>query len=297
MKTPPYLNKEDKITILAPAGKIGKAVVENAIQVLTGWELEVKIGKYLFDNHFQYAAEDEKRLEDLQQALNDETVKAILFARGGYGTIRIIDQLDFTEFIKKPKWLIGFSDITVLHSHLHQNFGIETIHGSMASGLADSFSSEWLYKCLFGRPLNYELETHKLSRKGSTEGILTGGNLAMLCSLLGSKSDIDTNNKILFIEEVGEYLYRLDRMMWTLKRAGKLENLAGLIVGGLTDIKDNESPFGQSAEEIIVEAVSGYDFPVCFGFPAGHQKKNATLILGRNVILSINNKTKINFEL
>jgi muramoyltetrapeptide carboxypeptidase len=297
MKTPPYLSKGDKIAIVAPAGKIDKSVVEMAAKILDGWGLKVTFGRHLFDDHFQYAAKDEKRLLDLQKALDDETVKAILCARGGYGTIRIIDQLGFTRFLETPKWLIGFSDITVLHSHINKNFRIETIHGSMAGGLTDSFSAEALKKCLFGEPLKYEFENHKLSRKGQADGIITGGNLAMICALLGSSSDIETNDKILFIEEVGEYLYRLDRMMWTLKRAGKLESLAGLIVGGLTDMKDSENPFGQSAEEIILEAVSEYAYPVCFGFPAGHQMENAALILGRKVKLSINNKSNMNFEL
>ena len=261
---------------------------------MESWGLNVVLGEHIFSEHFQYAGTDKERLNDLQKALDDKNIKAILCARGGYGLIRIVDQLDFTRFQKNPKWIIGFSDITILHSYTQSNFEIETLHAPMAMGLKDEASAEFLRKSLFGEPLSYELDTHILSRHGNTSGILTGGNLAILCSLIGSNSDIDTKGKILFIEDIGEYLYRLDRMMWILKRSGKLDQLAGLVVGDFNDMQDNTDPFGKTAYEIIADAVAEYDYPVCFGFPAGHQKENRTLILGRQVNLSIDKKTYLN---
>jgi len=296
MTTPQYLNKGDKFAIIAPAGKISKEKVETAINILQGWGLEIVLGANLFNDHYQYAATDKERLADLQQALDDHSVKAILFARGGYGVIRILDQIDFSDFRQNPKWLIGFSDITIFHSHIHKNLKIETIHGTMAAGLTDPVSAESLRKALFGEKLKYEFITIPLSRKGIAKGILVGGNLAVLCSLIGSASDIDTKGKILFIEDVGEYLYRLDRMMWHLKRTDKLRHLKGLIVGGMTDMKNNETPFGKTAYEIVAEAVNEYDFPVCFGFPAGHMDDNRALILGRKVNLNIDDFSTLNFE-
>lgn len=295
MIKPKYLKSNDKISVVAPAGKINPSVIDFAKKKLESWGLTVVLGENLFNQHFQYAGTDEERLSDFQKALNDKSIKAILCARGGYGLIRIIDQLDFTKFKAKPKWIIGFSDITILHSFIHTNAGIETIHAPMAAGLKNEASAEALKKALFGEGLNYELPTHSLSKKGLGNGEVVGGNLAILCSLIGSNSDIDTKGKILFIEDIGEYLYRLDRMMWTLKRAGKLDQLAGLIVGDFNDMKDNDDPFGKTAYRIIAEAVSAYDYPICFGFPAGHKKENKALIFGRQVSLSIDKKTTLNF--
>lgn len=289
MITPPYLTIGDTIAIVAPAGKIAIEKVSEAKKTLESWGLQVTLGKNLFNDHLQYSAPDADRLFDLQSILDDESVKAILFARGGYGIIRILDQIDFSQFSKSPKWLIGFSDITIFHSHIHQVFKTETIHAAMTAGLKDEVSAESLRKALFGERLNYEFETHSLSRKGKAKGILVGGNLAILCSLIGSASDIDTKRKILFIEDVGEYLYRLDRMMWQFKRAGKLNNLAGLVVGGMTDMKDNDAPFGKTAYEIVWEAVHEFGYPVCFGFPAGHQDENRALIMGRRTELIVDN--------
>lgn len=292
MITPSYLNIGDKIAIVAPAGKIAQEKVSDAKKILEGWGLQVVLGKNLFNDHFQYSAPDVDRLSDLQTFLDDPSVKAILFARGGYGIIRILDQIDFSGFLKSPKWIIGFSDITIFHSHIHQNYKIETIHASMTAGLKDKVSAESLKKVLFGESSNYEFETHSLSRKGKAKGILAGGNLAILCSLIGTASDIETKSKILFIEDVGEYLYRLDRMMWQMKRAGKLSNLAGLVVGGFTDMKDNDPSFGKTAYEIVAEAVREFDFPVCFDFPAGHQEDNRALVIGRKTEIIIS-KTSI----
>jgi muramoyltetrapeptide carboxypeptidase len=297
MKTPAYLKSGDKITIVAPAGKIFKEKVDTAAEIIEGWGIRVVLGNNLFHDYFQYSATDRERLDDLQQALDDDSVKAILFARGGYGLIRILDQLDFSTFSKNPKWLIGFSDVTILHSHIQNNFRIETIHATMAAGLTNLEAAETFRKAIFGERLNYEFETHPLSREGKATGVLVGGNLAILCSLIGSVSDIDTKGKILFIEDVGEYLYRIDRMMWQLKRTGKLAHLAGLIVGGMTDMKDGETPFGKTAYEIIAEAVKGYAYPVCFGFPSGHQEDNRALVLGRRVSLDVKNSSILNFKL
>ena len=296
MITPPHITRGDRIVIVAPAGKIDRVVVDFAKEKMDSWGLNVVLGEHLSNQHFQYAGTDKDRLSDFQKVLDDESIKAILCARGGYGLIRIVDQLDFSNFHKHPKWIIGFSDITILHSFVQSNLGIETLHATMATGLKEDVSAETLRTSLFGEPLSYELDTHPLSKPGDTKGILTGGNLAILCSLIGSVSDIDTEGKILFIEDVGEYLFRLDRMMWTLKRAGILDKLAGLIVGDFNDMKDNDDPFGKTAYEIISEAVEAYDYPVSFGFPAGHEKDNRALILGREVTLIINDDTtSLNF--
>jgi len=296
MIKPKYLKSGDYISIVAPAGKIKKSVVEFAANKLKSWGLNVVLGKNLFNDQFQYSGTDEERLLDFQQALNDESIKAILCARGGYGVIRVIDQLDFSSFRKNPKWVIGFSDITILHSHIHSYLNTETIHGTMAAGLNEEGTSESLRKALFGENLKYELPSHSLSKTGNASGQIVGGNLAILCSLIGSNSDVNTAGKVLFIEDIGEYLYRLDRMMWTLKRAGKLEHLAGLIVGGMTGIKNNDDPFGKTAYEIVAEAIEEYNYPVCFRFPAGHQKVNKTLILGRQISLSVGEKTSLDFN-
>jgi len=299
MITPEYLKVGDKIAIVAPAGKIAAEKVNLAKKTLNSWGLVVEVGDHVFDSHFTYSSNDLNRFNDFQKAIDNKEIKAILCARGGYGSIRIIDKLDFSEFVNSPKWIIGFSDITILHSHIHANFNIETVHGIMAAGLnsisSSGFSVDSLKQVLFGQNLSYEFDLSLLSRKGNAKGILVGGNLAILCSLIGSDSDINTDGKILFVEEIGEHLYRIDRMMWILQRAGKLDKLAGLIVGGFSDIPDNDSEFGKTANGIIAEAVESYDYPVCYEFPAGHQEDNRTLIMGREVILDIDKKVKLQF--
>ena len=232
--------------------------------------------------------------------LDDEKIKAVFFARGGYGTVRIIDRLDFTNFIKRPKWLIGYSDITVIHAHIHNISGIETLHGAMPVNFSGSDYSKAtltsLRNTLFGKTLKYKLKHHPLNKKGIARGVLVGGNLSVLYSLKGSKSDIDTKNKILFIEDLDEYLYHIDRMMMCLKRAGQLEHLAGLIVGGMSKMNDNLIPFGKSPYEIISETINEYSFPVCFNFPAGHIKDNRALIMGRKIEMSVAQDVSINFS-
>jgi muramoyltetrapeptide carboxypeptidase len=281
MTSPPNLKIGDTIAIVASAGKIAAEKVESARKVLESWDLKVVLGSNLFKDHHQFSATDAERLEDLQKALYDPSVKAILFARGGYGVIRILDRIDFSVFRDNPKWLIGFSDITIFHSHIFQIYSIEAIHASMAAGLTDPVSAESLRKTLFGENIEYEIVGHPLNRRGTAEGILEGGNLSILCSLIGSVSEVSTREKILFIEDVGEHLYRLDRMMWQMKRAQNLFRIKGLIVGGMTEMKDGETPFGKSAYEIIADSVRNYNYPVCFGFPAGHQPDNRAMIIGR----------------
>ena len=291
MKTPSYLKRGDKIAIVAPARKISNSEIENAIETFENWGLEVIFGNNLFKSNNQFAGTDEKRKSDFQRMLDDPTVKAIIAARGGYGSVRIIDKLDFSKFIKNPKWIIGFSDITVFHLHLHTNYGIETLHALMPINfLMDEksiASAESLRKALFGDKISYSINNSKYNRKGIAKGVLCGGNLSMIYSLIGSSSDINTEGKILFIEDLDEYLYHIDRMMVNLKRSGKLDKLAGLIVGGMNDMNDNKIAFGKTANEIISEHISKYNYPVCFDFPAGHLKENYSLIFGREAKLEV----------
>ncbi|MCK6650038.1 MAG: LD-carboxypeptidase, partial [Bacteroidia bacterium] len=221
--------------------------------------------------------------------LDDTSIKAVISARGGYGTVRIIDKLNFSTFKKHPKWIIGYSDITVLHSHIH-NMGIQTLHATMPINFkVNEEATETLRKSLFGEKIHYSFEPHALNKNGKAEGILVGGNLSLLYALCGSNSDIDTKGKILFIEDLDEYLYHIDRMMMNLKRSGKLSGLTGLIVGGMSDMKDNAVPFGKTAEAIILDAVKEYNYPVCFHFPCGHIDRNLAIILGKKVELTLEN--------
>ncbi len=293
MITPPYLKTGDKVAIVAPAKKIPAERIENAVQILTGWGLEVSTGKHVLSSYNYFSGTDEQRATDMQEALDDESVKAIFCARGGYGTVRIIDRLNFNRFKESPKWIIGYSDITVLHSHINETLQIETLHAPMPLDYPTEKQDRnpgllSLKKALFGEPLFYEIKQDELNKKGDAQGFLTGGNLSVIMSLLGSKSEPGFQNKILFIEDVGESMYQLDRMMMTLKRAGKLEKLKGLIVGHLTDFKDNQNTyaFNKTPEQIISDAVGEYEYPVCFGFPAGHDKNSVSLIMGRQVYLN-----------
>ncbi|MFL5765752.1 MAG: LD-carboxypeptidase [Bacteroidia bacterium] len=287
MTTPPYLKKGDRIAIVAPARKISPEELQPGIDVLKSWGLEVVTGKNLFHADHQFSGTDKERADDLQQSLDDPSIKAVISARGGYGTMRIIDQLNFSKFKSSPKWIIGFSDITVLHSHIHQ-LGIETMHAKMMYNFAkDDASSESLRKALFGEKLGYAFPSHPGNRGMTVNAPLVGGNLSLIYALNGSASDLDTNGKILFLEDLDEYYYHIDRMMLSLDRAGKLKGLAGLLVGGMTEMKDNAIPFGKNAEEIITDAVRKYNYPVCFNFPAGHIDNNNTLFLGRNVMLEM----------
>jgi muramoyltetrapeptide carboxypeptidase len=290
MITPPYLKPGDKIAIVAPARKVTAAEMDLSISTFRSWGLQVVTGKHLFGMSNQYSGTDEERTDDLQTMLDDKEVKAIICARGGYGTVRIIDRLNFDAFQQHPKWIVGYSDVTVLHSHIQTQFGIETLHAIMPINFPDEDTEkavESLRKALFGETLEYGFTAHPLNRSGNVSGVLTGGNLSILYSLNGTPSDIETTDKILFIEDLDEYLYHIDRMMINLKRGGKLLGIKGLIVGGLNKMNDNTIPFGKNAEQIISEYAQEAGIPVCFHFPAGHIPDNRALIMGREVQLNI----------
>ncbi|MFI5158409.1 MAG: LD-carboxypeptidase [Sphingobacteriales bacterium] len=294
---PRYLKKGDKVAITCPAKKLPKPMTD-AVTLLQSWGLEVVLGNTLTLSFHQFAGDDDQRAQDLQRFIDDGSIKAIIAARGGYGTMRIIDKVDFNSLYLNPKWLVGFSDITVLHTHLYNNFNIQSIHGQMPVNIPDASakSLESLRKALFGEEISYEFNSHPLNRNGNAEGTLIGGNLSLLVAITGSISDVNYFNKILFIEDVGEYLYAIDRMIRMLDRAGKLKNLAGLIIGGFTEIKDNDIPFGQTVEQIVMVVVEKYDYPVCFGFPAGHVPDNRALVLGKVAQLSVTSmKVHINY--
>ncbi|MDP4282180.1 MAG: LD-carboxypeptidase [Bacteroidota bacterium] len=299
MNQPPFLEKGDKIGIVAPARSISFEEIHPSIRLFQKWGLEVILGTHIFDRCHQYAGTDHQRRDDLQQMLDDPSIRAILCARGGYGTVRIIDGIDFTRFKENPKWIVGYSDITVLHSHIYQNYGIETLHATMPFNIKDpdvkDDTTESLRKALFGENIFYRTPITFPGRTGLSEGILVGGNLSILYSLMGSESELDTNGKILFIEDVDEYLYHIDRMMQCLKRAGKLDHLKGLIAGRFTDMRDNTIPFGMSANEIISETLKDYSFPICFDFPAGHGSLNFALYHGRKIRLIVDREAEVTF--
>jgi muramoyltetrapeptide carboxypeptidase len=294
MISPPSLKQDDKVAIVSCAGRIEEGSLKNAIDTFEGWGLRVLTGKYVYGGYNQFSGTDRERAEDLQMMLNSTGIRAIFCSRGGYGTARIIDLLDFTQFISSPKWVIGYSDVTVLHSHINRNCRIRTIHGSMPFELSKDRDNQvsdralnLLRDVLFGLLPDYSFQTHPLSKPGEARGIIAGGNLSVLCSLLGSPSFPDLRGKILMIEDVGEYLYHIDRMMVALQRTGSLDGLAGVVVGGFTGVKDNEVPFGKTAEEIISGILHKYDYPVMFGFPAGHLPDNLPLLLGHEVLLDV----------
>jgi muramoyltetrapeptide carboxypeptidase len=298
IKQPPYLKKGDQVAIVCPAKKLPQRI-DDAVEVLKEWGLEVLIGESVYASENQFAGSDELRSKDLQRYLDDPNVKAIISARGGYGTIRIIDELDFTAFCQHPKWIVGFSDITVLLSHILELCNVMGIHGQMPYTFADASpaSLESLRKALFGEPITYEYSSSFENKPGTAEGILIGGNLTMLVMVEGSVSEMDYTDKILFIEDVGEQEYAIDRMMRMLKRAGKLSNLKGLIVGAFSGIEQEKIPFGLSPEEIILDLVKDYDYPVCFGFPTGHIDDNRAMVLGAEVLMSVQkNQAIIQFK-
>ncbi|WP_026451762.1 S66 peptidase family protein [Aequorivita capsosiphonis] len=313
MITPTSLQIGDTVAIVATARKVSKEELQPALQLLENWGLKAVLGKSIGAEENQFAGSDDLRERDFQQMMIDPNIKAIWCARGGYGTVRIIDKLDFLKFKKNPKWIIGYSDVTVLHSHIN-NLGVETLHAQMCLEVEKKTEEtrESIRKVLFGEEHSISSETnidkkntlrqaqhnalHKFNRPGLVKGEIIGGNLSVLYSLCGSDSAINTDGKILFIEDLDEYLYHIDRMMMNLKRNGMLENLAGLIVGGMTMMNDNTIPFGKTAQEIIVEVVSEYNYPVCFNVPAGHCKDNRALIMGRNITLEVTeNETRLVF--
>ena len=288
---PPYLKKGDKIAITCPAKKLPQPMTD-AINLLQSWGLKVVLGETVNLSFHQFAGDDEQRAADMQCLIDDDSIKAIIAARGGYGTIRMIDEVDFSHFTKNPKWIVGFSDITVLHAHLFSNYHTQTIHGQMPVNIPDASSKSLnsLRRALFGGEISYKFQSFDTNRSGTAEGVLIGGNLSLLIAVLNSVSDMDYAGKVLFIEDVGEYLYAIDRMIRTLDRAGKLQHLAGLIVGSFTEIKDNDIPFGQTVNEIIMDVVACYNYPVCFNFPAGHVPDNRSIVLGKAVRLAVNDQ-------
>ena len=291
---PEFLKKGDTVGITATARKIDLENLAPAIQLLESWGLKVVIGRTIGKEENQLAGPDWLRATDFQEMLDNPNIKAIWGAKGGYGTVRIIDKIDFTNFKKKPKWVVGFSDMTILHSHIN-NMGIGTLHAMMAlsTKTAAPESSESLRKALFGEKLEYRVPCHNFNREGKAEGELVGGNLSVLFSLMGSKSEINYNGKILFIEDLDEYLYHIDRMVMNLKRNGYFDGLKGLVIGGMTSMNDNEIPWGKDALEIIQDVTKGFSFPVVYNFPAGHLKDNRALILGKKVSLEVNDKESI----
>lgn len=299
MISPPPLKAGERIALVAPARKISPVELAVSISIMEGWGFEVVCGPNLYNTQDQYAGSDEERLQDLQWALDDESIRAVVCARGGYGTLRILDAIDFTAFIRHPKWIVGYSDITVIHSHVNTVFGIETLHAAMPINFErlgqNSSSLLSLKNALTDQPLRYAFPAHPFDRPGSVAGEMIGGNLSILYSLNGSKSFGDTSGKLLFIEDLDEYLYHVDRMMQNLLRSGKISGLSGFLVGGMDDMRDNEVPFGKDALEIVRDTVDSFQFPTAFGIEAGHGQKNHALILGRKAFLETGTKTILEF--
>ena len=295
MVLPSYLNKGDTVAIIATARKVSKEEIQPAVAFFESYGLSVVLGKNLFESSNQYAGTDAQRTEDLQWALNDKTIKAIIIARGGYGSVRTIEQIDFTEFKKHPKWMVGYSDVTVLHNAIHK-IGVATLHATMPLNFTkNEEATKSMVDALFGKLIQVETEENYSNISGTTKGQLVGGNLSLIYSLSGTPFDIDTRDKILFIEDLDEYLYHIDRIMMQLKLSGKLKKLKGLIVGGMTDMKDNAIPFGKFPEDIILDAVKEYNYPVCFDFPAGHIDRNLAMYFGREVELTVSDNATLKF--
>lgn len=283
------LKKGDDVAVISTARKLSPSEIDFAITKIKSWGLNVCFGKNLFKKQHQFAGTIKERAEDLQWALDDNNIRAVFFARGGYGSVHVVDYVDWQAFKIKPKWLIGFSDITVFHSHVHQSFNIPTLHAAMPITFPQN-TDDTIKKTrdiLFGESVSYKLKGHSFNKNGEVKSIVVGGNLSILYSLLGSRSQINTNGKILFLEDLDEYLYHIDRMMQALKRAGMLENLSGLMIGSMNRMNDNTIPFGKNAEEIISDVVSEYTYPVAFNIPAGHINENLPLVFGKKVNFSV----------
>jgi len=281
---PPYLKSGDTIGITCPAGYIKTEAIQPAVQLMQNWGFNIKIGQTVGKRDFTMGGTDAERLADLQQMLDDPSIKAIMCARGGYGAVHIIDQLDFKKFIANPKWLIGFSDITVLHSHIHTNCHVASLHSKMCNSFPDNWSLAEpiqmetilsIKQALIGQKMAYTSPASAFNRTGNTAAPLVGGNLSIIATLTGTKSDINTDGKILFLEDTGEYLYNIDRMLYNLQRSGKLQKLAGLIIGGFKVKPDEpDDEFGKTLYEVVLDRMKNYPYPVCFDFPVGHQKNN-----------------------
>lgn len=290
MITPPGLKKGDTIGIVAPARKVNKQEIEGFLQQIESWGLKWKLGEHLLGEHYIFSGTDEERASDLQTMIDDDSIRAIFCARGGYGSVRTLQNVDFSAFEKDPKWFVGYSDITVFHSYINKFVGVESLHSLMPFNFVnetDRESVETLRKALFGEDLKYEFPGHELNIEGNAEGILVGGNLSLLCSLNGTILFPDMKNKILFLEEVDEYLYNIDRMIMNLSLSGTFNRVKALVVGDFSRVKDNEEPFGKNSSEIISEITDHYNIPVCFNLPAGHELENKTLIFGRKIQLRV----------
>jgi len=300
---PPYLKTGDTVAIVAPSGilKGRTSEVSQAESLLKSWGLNVVVGKHVFNQNNHFAGTDDERCEDFQKAMDDPTISAIWCARGGYGTVRILDKLDFTKLMKNPKWLIGYSDITALHNQFH-NEGFESIHALMCMSLSDDPKDTvetiaTFKKAIFGESLSYTLNGSEYNRVGTVSAPLVGGNLTMLHTMLGSKTSLDMTGKILFIEEIGEYKYHIDRMLQSLKRAGYFNNCAGVLVGDMSKVRKNTTPWGSSIEQLILDALAEYNFPIAFNMPAGHEKDNRAMILGKTIKMTVGkDKSTVVFE-
>ena len=296
-KIPPYLSKGDLIGITCPSGYISMEECMPAINKMKEWGFRVVTDNTVGAKNFTFAGTDEERIAGLQKMINDPHIKAIMLGRGGYGAVRIIDQIDFSKFVQNPKWIIGFSDATVFHCHINQNFGIATIHSKMCNSFPDDFleatqtqidSIDSIRQCLIGEKMKYERPVNYENRFGEGTGILVGGNLSVIELLDGSVSNLKTDGKILFIEDVGEYRYKIDGMLWNLKRSKRLDKLKGLIIGEFRIKPDDpEEDFGKNLREMVMEKVEEFDYPVCFDFPVGHVRENYALKCGMKHSLNI----------
>ncbi|WP_375237819.1 LD-carboxypeptidase [Aurantibacter sp.] len=300
---PPFLKAGDTVAIVAPAGILKNRTQEirDAVSLLKKWGLNAVVGKNVFNNGGHFAGTDEERCEDFQSALDNPNIKAIWSARGGYGSVRVLDLLDYTQFKNSPKWIIGYSDITAFHNQMNV-LGFQSIHAIMCTSVTDELkenpeSVTTFKKSLFGENLSYTLESSKYNRIGEVKGQLVGGNLAILTSMLGSKTSLATKGKILFIEEIGEYAYSIDRMLQSLKRAGYFKDCAGLIIGDMSKVKKNTTKFGKPVQQIILDVVADYNFPVAFNMKAGHEPDNRALIFGAEIELKVSSSgSKVIFE-
>ncbi|MBN4070190.1 LD-carboxypeptidase [Olleya sp. AH-315-F22] len=294
---PPYLKAGDTVAIVAPSGILlnREKEINQAVELLKSWNLNVFVGENVYSQNGHFAGTDNERATDFQKALDNPNIKAIWAARGGYGTVRILDKLNYTKFKENPKWVIGYSDITALHNQIH-NEGFESIHALMATSLTDDLEDikdnvSTFKDAIFGNALTYTIEGSKHNKTGTSSGQLVGGNLTLLHTMLGSNTSINTNEKIIFFEEIGEYAYHIDRMLQSLKRARYFENCKGIIVGSISKVRKNTTDWGTSIEQLILDVVKDYDFPVLFNFPVGHEDDNRALILGRNIKLTVGKDT------
>ncbi len=296
LATPSYLKAGDTILLIGTARARNKEALQPAIDILISWGLRVETGKHLYNVHHQFAGTDAERAEDLQWAIQHKTAKAVLVAGGGYGTLRIVDAVNFNPLLKLPKWFVGYSDTTFIHARLN-TIKQPCIHGTMGFQFTKHKEATLSIKqLLFGEKINYTIPNHKLNRMGAVKAEVVGGNLSLIYALSGSVDDLNTKNKILFIEDLDEQLYHIDRMLLQLKRSGKLKHLKGLIVGGMSDMKDNAIPFGKTAEEIVLDAVKEYKYPVCFNFPSGHIETNFAIYLNKKAELVVSkNKVELKY--